>query len=108
MIMPDDDLTCKPNQQGLTGFTALYDVSDDAELSTGVLVAAVVKGVVYLFQLDDTTDILNEESMPVMEGTVFEYLDEEPVEDEIDYYNITSCRFPTKEELEWYNSLKTV
>lgn len=108
MIMPDDDLVCKPKEQDNLGYHALYNVAEDSELAAGVILVASIKGVTYIFQLDDTTDILNEESMPITEGTVFEYLDEEPVEEELDYFNITNCRFPTKEELDWYNSLKTV
>lgn len=42
-----------------------------------------------------------------MEGTLFEFLEEEPCE-EIDYFPISNCRFPTKEELEWYNKIDTV
>lgn len=44
----------------------------------------------------------------LMEGTLFEYLEETPCEEEIDYFPISNCRFPTKEELDWYNKMDTV
>lgn len=108
MIMSDDDLVCAPKNKNNVGYHALYDVAEDSELSTGVTLAALIKGVVYLFQLEETTDILNEESMPVLEGSLFEYLETTPCDEEIDYFPITNCRFPLKEELEWYNKLETV
>lgn len=107
MIMSDDDLVCETRNKNNVGYHALYDVAEDSELSTGVTLVALVQGVVYLFQLDETTDILNEESIPVMGGSLFEYLEDSPCE-EIDYFTITNCRFPLKEELEWYSKLETV
>lgn len=107
MIMPDDDLVCNKKHSHITGYTALYDVSEDAELATGVTLAANIRGVTYLFQLENTTDILKEENVPVLLGTLYEY-QEEYYENEIDWIPIHSCRFPTKEELDWYNSLKSV
>ena len=108
MIMPDDDIVCRGAYKYRLGYHALYDACEDSALATGVIIVAVMQGIVYLFQLDDTTDILSEDSIPVMKGTLFEYLEEKQCEEEIDYFPITNCRFPSKEELDWYNSLKTV
>ena len=108
MIMPDDDLVCSQKHKDNLGYPAIYNVSEDAELSTGVILAAVIKGIIYLFQIDETTDILNESSVPIMIGSLFEYLEDGSFEEEVDYFPISNCRFPTKEELEWYYGRKIV
>lgn len=108
MIMAEDDIICRDKMANNCGYHAMYDVADDSEIAAGVVIVAMVKAVTYLFQLDDTTDILNEESIPVMEGTLFEYLEEEQCEEEIDYFPITNCRFPTKAELDWCNAKDTL
>lgn len=106
--MPDDDLVCKPKNKDNLGYHAIYDVTEDAELATGVIIAASTLGVVYLFQLEDTTDILKEDFLTIMRGTLFEYLENEQCEDTIEYFRLIDCRLPLQEELDWYNSLKTV
>nr|DAH96014.1 MAG TPA: hypothetical protein [Caudoviricetes sp.] len=108
MIMPDDDMMCKDAFKDHLGYHALYDTCEDSELSEGVILCAVIKGITYMFQLEDTTNILSEESIMLMEGTLFEYLEETPCEEEIDYFPISNCRFPTKEELDWYSKMDTV
>lgn len=107
MIMADDDIVCENTRRNNFGYHALYDVCEDSELSSGVVLCSMVKGEIYIFQLENTTDILSEESVMVMEGTLFECFDDKPCE-EIDYFPISNCRFPTRDELEWYNKMDTV
>lgn len=100
MITPDDNITCRIRHN--LGLAALYDVCNDSELSEGVVLCAAIQGVNYLFQLDCVTNILMEDNVYIMLGTLCEYLEDAPCDKEIDYFPILNCRFPTKEELEWY------
>lgn len=106
MIMPEDNITCVVKNH--LGFSALYDSCGDNMLSEGVTLVAISMGITYIFQTDEVVDVLTESSVSVMMGTLFEYLETEPCEEEIDYFPIVNCRFPTKDELEWYNKMETV
>ena len=108
MITTEDNKYCRKDMMHDTGYHALFNVSMDGELSAGVILVAVIRGVTYIFQLKEDTDILNEESISVMAGTLFETFEEDSCEEEIDYFPITNCRFPTEDELNWYTNLKTV
>lgn len=106
--MPEDEVVCLDEFKHRLGYHALYDTCEDAELSAGVILCSEIKGVTYIFQLEDTTNILSEDSIVIMDGTLFEYLEDEPCEEEIDYFPTSNCRFPTQEELDWYNKMDTV
>lgn len=109
MIMPDDDLTCKDKHKRLCGYFAMYDVSEDAEIARGVTLASLTNSEqILLFQCDDTINILEASSIPVTPGTLCAYKDEGEFDLEIEYTPVATCRFPTKEELEWYNKRETV
>lgn len=106
--MPEDNEFIAEDMGDKLGYHALYEKCEDSELSEGVILVAVVRGIIYIFQLNETTDILNEESVPIMEGTLFEYLEDTPCDEGIDYFPISNCRFPTREEFDWYNKMETV
>lgn len=49
MIMPDDDMVCKDAFKDRLGYHALYGTCEDSELSEGVILCAVIKGITYMF-----------------------------------------------------------
>lgn len=107
MIATDDNIVCPRSDVDKLGYTALYDTCRDRELPEGIIIAAVVQGITFLFQLDSAIDILEEDPLPVMKGSLFIYLEGDKRYTS-EYFLISNCRFPTKEELDWYNSLKTI
>lgn len=108
MIMPDDDIVCREERKDFLGYLALFEVGEDSELSEGVVLCAVIKGTTYMFQIEETTNVLTEGSVRVMQGTLFEVFIAKPCDLEVDYFTISNCRFPTRDELEWYNKMDTV
>lgn len=100
----------------ILGFNALYNVIDQSELPEGSIVVAVVATDKFIFQTAETVDILEEEvdEVMVLEGTLTHLPDFKDMEfatfkaAEIDYFKIDCLRFPTKQELDWYNDLDTV
>lgn len=107
MVLPENNIVCPDSWERKFDYPALYGVISDTEISAGTVIAAMTNGITYLFQLDADTCIYDID-FSVMEGTLFEFMDENPVELEIDSFRTSFCRYPTSAELSWYNSLETI
>lgn len=86
-----------------TGYYALYEMTADADIDSGVILAAIINGETYLFQLAKTVNILSKSYLEYINGSEIEYLEEIPGHIPIDCIPIGSVRYPTKAELEWYD-----
>lgn len=103
MISADVQPTCKDSTASKTGYHALYDITEDAYIDGGVILAAIIMGEIYLFQLANIVNVLSESVMEYISGSEAEYLEDPPGHIPIDYIPIGLVRYPTKTELEWYN-----
>lgn len=103
MIRADVQPTCKDSTASKTGYHALYDITEDAYIDGGVILAAIIMGEIYLFQLANIVNVLSESVMEYISGSEAEYLEDPPGHIPIDYIPIRLVRYPTKTELEWYN-----
>ena len=109
------DFICSDKHTKLLGFNALYDVMDQSELPEGSTVVAILDGGLeqVIFQTAVMVDIFDaEEVSPIVGTSVLVDNKDEKVnfisEDAIRSYPISSLRFPTKDELDWYNRLDMV
>lgn len=103
MIKIDAQPTCKDSATSKTGYHALYDITEDAAIDEGVILAATIMGEIYLFQLAKTINVFYESVVEYISGSEAEYLEDPPGHIPIDYIPIRLVRYPTKTELEWYN-----
>lgn len=101
MIKSDSQPTCKDASK--TGYNALYDITEDADIDEGVILATIIMGETYLFQLAKNVNVLSESKLEYINGSEVEYLESPPGHIPIDYIPIRLVRYPTKTELEWYN-----
>lgn len=102
MIKADIQPICS-GYDNKTGYHALYDITEDANIDKGVILAAIIMGETYLFQLAKTVNILSKSSVEYISGSEIEYLEEPPGNIPIDCIPISFVRYPTKTELEWYD-----
>ena len=86
-----------------TGYHALYDTTEDADIDEGVILAATIMGEIYLFQLAKAVNVLSDGSVEYISGSEVEYMEDPPGYIPTDYIPIRLVRYPTKTELEWYN-----
>lgn len=103
MIKSDNQPTCKDSDVSKTGYNALYDITEDADIDEGVILAATIMGETYLFQLAKSVNVLLESALEYISGSDVEYLEEPPCHILLAYIPIRLVRYPTKIELEWYN-----
>lgn len=102
MIKADIQPTCN-GPVSKAGYHALYDITEDADIDEGVILAAIIMGEIYLFQLAKAVNVLSEDFIEYISGSEAEYLEDPPGHIPIDYIPIRLVRYPTKKELEWYN-----
>lgn len=113
MVLAEDNVICTDKK---LGYSAIYEASfsmkgnsDVTDLSEGVVLCAEFRSVTYIFQIAEVTNIFSESSVRIMDGTLFVTFDPNPWDGiEVDHFPLTTCRFPTKDELEWYNTIETV
>lgn len=102
MITADIQPTCNYYENKI-GYNALYDITEDADIDEGVILAATIMGEIYLFQLAKAVNVLSEGSVEYISGSEVEYMEDPPGHIPTDYIPIRLVRYPTKTELEWYN-----
>lgn len=102
MITADIQPTCNLYEHK-TGYNALYDTTEDADIDEGVILAATIMGEIYLFQLAKAVNVLSDGSVEYISGSEVEYMEDPPGHIPTDYIPIRLVRYPTKTELEWYN-----
>lgn len=103
MIKSDNQPTCKDSDVSKTGYNALYDITEDANIDEGVILAATIMGETYLFQLAKAIDVLSDVLVEYIRGSETEYMEYPPGYIPTAYIPISLVRYPTKIELEWYN-----
>lgn len=113
MITADNEPTCPETRKHLIGVEALYEVGEDNEIGAGVILCAIIGDMTYIFEVQYLVDIFVDETVPALDGTVTEYPGTYYVAgygicEEIDYFRVENCRFPTKKEFLLYNSVPTV
>lgn len=67
MITADIQPTCN-SYENKTGYNALYDITEDADIDEGVILAATIMGEIYLFQLAKAVNVLSEGSVEYISG----------------------------------------
>ena len=102
MIKADIQPTCN-GYESKTGYHALYDITEDADIDEGVILATTIMGEIYLFQLAKAVNVLSDCSVEYISGSEIEYMEDPPGHIPTDYIPIRLVRYPTKTELEWYN-----
>lgn len=107
MIKADIQPTCN-GYESKTGYHALYDITEDADIDEGVILAARIMGKIYLFQLAKAVNVLSEGLAEYISGSEVEYMEDPPGHIPLDYIPIRVVRYPSKTELEWYNKQNLV
>ena len=91
---------------------SLYNTYGENVIPAGSVLCSLANEVLFFFQTSDDVIILSDEHIDVLEGTVVVFpgskFDLAPSLDDIDFFYLENCRFPTQEELEWYDKIDTV
>lgn len=103
MIKSDSQPTCKESNVNRFGYSALFDTTEDADIGEGVILSTTIMGEIYLFQLSEDINIFSKSEVEYIPGSEIGYLEDSPGHIPIDYIPISSVRYPTKSELDWYN-----
>lgn len=106
MITAEDNMVCEESDRGKFGFSALYHTCRDNEIAEGVILCASIGGRnLYMFQLDTLLSPLYDDRVNVMPGTLKACVGSVV---DVNHFDTAECRFPTEEELKWYESTDTV
>lgn len=111
MISAKDNVTCPDSMRSKLGWNAMYDCCKDFNLQEGVVLVSLlpISRELIAFQLLEDINLLDVRNgvvkaiagSPVILGT-------EAITMDNNKFKVEECRFPTKDELERYNSLPTI
>lgn len=107
MITVENQPTCPDSRSNLTGYNAMYDITEDMDIDEGVVLCAYLDEI-YMFQTKEKVNILGDAHVGYIDGSELVYLDDVKADFPVDYFSISNVRFPTKDELEWYNKQDTI
>lgn len=107
MITAENQPVCPDIKSRLTGYNSMYDITEDTDIDEGVILCAYLDET-YMFQNKEKINILSTSHVGYIDGSELTYLDDVKSELPFSYFSISSVRFPTKEELEWYNKQDTI
>ncbi len=105
---------CLEKNKDIYGWNALYEATKSSVLSAGtILLCGVKPNRVVMFELDEDADLFSDDQLKVeaLPGSMIANdFDGEGwyAEDPIAKIPLSSCRFPTKKELEEYEKLASV
>jgi len=105
---------CLEKNKDIYGWNALYDANKSSVLSAGTILFCNVKAnKVVMFELDEDVDLFSDELLEVeaLPGSMIaNNFDEDGwyADDPIAKISLSSCRFPTKKELEKYENMVSV
>lgn len=102
MIKIETQPICHESDKFSTDYLALYSLTEDADIDEGVVLTACMDET-YIFQVDKQVNVFSASSIEYSSGSLLEYLEEGVVDLHLSSIPMRYLRYPTKEELEWYN-----
>lgn len=110
MITADRNFTIPPRYADKLGWNAMYDRTKDPLIERGVILVYVDQtNEIYMFETDEDINIFDfPEEVSVVPGSCFLDTETGVAQYDVSGFHLDRCRFPTQEELDWYNKLETV
>lgn len=110
MITADRNFTITPRYIDNLGCYAMYDRTKDAFIGAGVILTYVDP--THEIQMFETAEAINllkgQEEVAAVPGSCYMDTETGAVFNNIGGFHLNRCRFPTQEELDWYNKLATI
>ena len=112
MRTTDDRVVSDALHKDRYGYMSLYNANGENEIPAGSVLCSLMLETLFFFQTSGDVKILSDEQIEVLAGTVVVFpggrYDLALPPDDIEFFNLETCRFPTQEELEWYDKVDTV
>ena len=110
MITADRNFTIPSRYVDNLGWNAMYDRTKDALIERGVILTHVDDiHEISMFEIGEDINLLEfPEEVSVVPGSCYSDAEVGAVLSDVSGFHINRCRFPTQEELDWYNKLDTV
>lgn len=100
MILPEDNIVTKRPE---IGYAALYDTVDDSMIGQGVVLVCDEGDKRFLFTVGKSFNVFETTEIKVEKGSIFEVTTGTNMY-ALTKFDIETCRFPTQEELDLYNT----
>lgn len=110
MITADRNFTIPSLYIDNLGWNAMYDRAKDTVIESGVVLTYVdIKNEISVFETGEDINLLEfPEEVSVVPGSCYSDAEVGAVLSDVSGFHLNRCRFPTQEELDWYNKLDTV
>lgn len=110
MITIDRNFTIPPRYVDNLGWNAMYDRTKDAFIERGVILTHVdATHEISMFETGEDINLLEfPEEVSVVPGSCYSDTETGVAQYDVSGFHLDRCRFPTQEELDWYNKLETV
>ena len=110
MITADRNFTITPRYVDNLGWNALYDRTKDALIERGVILTHVDDmHEISMFEIGEDINLLEfPEEVSVAPGSCYSVQEIGSTPYDVSGFHLDRCRFPTQEELDWYNKLDTI
>lgn len=110
MITTDKNFTIPSLYIDKLGWNAMYDRAKDTIIESGVILTYVdTTNGISMFETGEDIILLDfPEEVSVVPGSCYSAAEVGAFLSDVSGFHLNRCRFPTQEELDWYNKLDTV
>lgn len=110
MITTDRNFTIPPLYIDNLGWNAMYDRTKDSLIERGVILTHVdANHEISMFEIGEDINLLEfPEEISVVPGSCYSDTETGAIPYDVSGFHLARCRFPTQEELDWYNKLETI